>query len=157
MPYKDKEKQREANKRWRENNKEKQKEYMKEYYEKNKEQLNQKNKEYYQKNKDRIKQTVKEYSQENKEKIKEYNQTPKRKKCNRINNWNQRGIVPPCSWDEFYDEYEKAINCADCDVVMTIDINKTPTTKCVDHDHTITDGSPNFRAFVCHACNIRRG
>jgi len=137
--------------------KEERKEYMKEYCEKNKEKIKKQRHEHYEKNKDRIKQTVKEHREKNKEQIKEYSKTPQRKKGNRINNWKQRGIVPPSSWDEFHDEWEKATNCADCGVVMTVDIHKTSTTKCADHDHSITDGSPNFRGFVCHGCNIRRG
>lgn len=130
---------------------EKRKEYKKQYYQKNKEKLKEKNKKYTQENKEKIKQYKKEWS-------KEYNQTPQGKKKLRIARWKRRGIVPPCSWDEFYDKWEKAIYCDDCGVVMTIDEgNTTSTTKCPDHDHSITDGSPNFRGFVCNACNIRRG
>jgi len=107
--------------------------------------------------KQRRRESTKRYREKNKEKIKEYRQAPQVKKLKRINLWKRRGIVPPCSWDEFHDEWEKAINCADCDLVMTIDRYITSTTKCADHDHSITDGSPNFRGFVCNGCNIRRG
>ncbi len=126
------------------------------------EEKKQKKREWYKKNKEQIKESGKEYKKENKEKIKkqrkEYRQTPQAKKLTRINHWKERGILPPCSWDEFHDEWEKATNCADCDVVMTVgERYNTPTTKCADHDHSITDGSPNFRGFVCLCCNLRRG
>jgi hypothetical protein len=149
-----------------EEKKQKKRESANRYYQKNKEKINQKRKEkekeYREKNKEKLNQKSKEWREKNKEKIKEYdkqyNQTPQRKKAKRINHWKQRGIVPPCSWDEFYEEYEKATNCEDCDVVMTVeDGNNTSTTKCADHDHSITDGSPNFRGFVCLCCNLRRG
>tara|TARA_R110001606_G_scaffold6183_1_gene27855 strand:- start:8 stop:514 length:507 start_codon:yes stop_codon:yes gene_type:complete len=148
------EKNKEYHKEYREKNKEKKKYYNKQYREKNKEKI----KEYIEKNKERTKEYDKQYREKNKEKIKEYRQTPEAKKAKRIKHWEQQGIVPPCSWDEFHDEWEKATNCEDCDVVMTVgERYNTSTTKCPDHDHSITDGSPNFRGFVCHGCNTRRG
>ena len=168
MPLTEEEKKqrhREACKRYRENNKEKikecrenNKEKRKEYDKKNKEKLKEQRKQYKENNKEKLKEKGKQYRENNKEKIKEYRQTPEGKKQIRISHWKQLGIVPPCSWDEFHDEWEKATNCEDCDVVMTVgERYNTLTTKCVDHDHSITDGSPNFRGFVCLCCNIRRG
>lgn len=137
------------------------KQYKKEWYQKNKEKINQKRKEYMkeyvEKNKEKIKGYRKEYREQNKEKLKDYRQSPQHKKGIKIGDWKRQGILPPFSWDEFYNEYEKATNCEDCDVVMTVDRYNTPTTKCADHDHSITDGSPNFRGFVCLCCNLRRG
>ena len=141
MPYtkeEKKERQLQAQQRWREKNKEKMKEYREKY-----------------------KKKIKEYTEKNKEKkkeyMKEYLQTPQGKKRSRINRWKQQGIVPPCSWDEFHDEWEKTTKCEDCDVLMTEDRYNTSTRKCVDHNHNINNGSPNFRGFVCSGCNIRRG
>tara|TARA_R110002049_G_scaffold303820_1_gene498433 strand:+ start:371 stop:841 length:471 start_codon:yes stop_codon:yes gene_type:complete len=148
-----KERKREHDKRYREKNKEQ----IKQYREKNKEQ----SKQYREKNKEKMKEYMKEYNPNNKEKQKEYfqkyYQTPKGKKKRRIANWKHVKIVPNCSWDEFYDKWEKSTNCEDCGVVMTVDRYNTSTTKCPDHDHSITDGRPNFRGFVCNGCNTRRG
>jgi len=143
-------------------NKKRKSEYHKRYYQNNKEKIKKQKQEYNKKNKEKISKQTKEYREKNKEKKKEYNkeykQTPEGKKRSRIATWKKYNIVPPCSWDEFHDKWEKATNCEDCDVVMTLgERYRTSTTKCVDHDHSITDGSPNFRAFVCHGCNIRRG
>ena len=137
-----------------EEKKERQLEANKRYYEKKK----QKKKEYYEKNKEKIIEKMKEYQKKNKEYMKEYRQTPERKKQSRINRWKHMGIVPPGSWDKFHDEWEKTTNCDDCGVVMTVcERYNTKTTKCVDHDHSITDGRPNLRGFVCTGCNTRRG
>ena len=139
-----------------EEKKQRRKETQRRYREKNKEKI----KNHYQDNREKVLQKVKEYREKNKEKIKEnkeYNQTLNGKKNGRINNWKRQKIVTPCSWDEFYILWENAINCADCEIVMTInDGCVLSTTKCVDHDHSITDGSPNFRDFVCCACNNNR-
>ena len=101
---------------------------------------------------------TKKYTQKNKEKIaqhkKEYYQTPQGTKVNRINNWKQRGII--CNdFGALYDHYIKTSYCDACRVELTHDKRTTATTKCLDHDHAITD-RPNFRNILCHSCNTKR-
>ena len=129
---------------------EERKQYMKEYRQKNKDKINQKNKEYRQKNKDKIE----EYYQKNKDKLAQYRQTPQGKKTHRISQWKHQGII--C--DDFcalYDHFIKTSYCDACKVELTYDKYNTATTKCLDHDHTITD-RPNFRNVLCNSCNVKR-
>ena len=56
-------KKKESNKKYRENNKDKKKEYQKEYREKNKDEIKEYSKEYYENNKDKKKEYQKEYAQ----------------------------------------------------------------------------------------------
>ena len=116
-------------------------------------------KQYYHKNKDKIKQQRKGYYQENKEKIlkeqKDYRQTTEKGvKVNRIGQWKHKGVI--CDdFDALYDHYLKTAYCDFCRVKLTYDKYNTATTKCLDHDHTITD-RPNFRNILCHSCNVKR-
>ena len=71
-PLLDKEKIKEYQKEYRENNKEKRKDYDKEYRENNKEKLKKDKKKYHENNKEKIKEYQKKYRENNKEKIKEY-------------------------------------------------------------------------------------
>ena len=127
--------------------KDKHREYNKEY-----------NKEYRNKNKDKLKEYQKEYWNKNKEKVntqqKEYRQTPQGKKNHRISQWKRQGIITD-DYDELYNHYLKTAYCDACKVELTYDRNPTPTTKCCDHDHSITD-APNFRNILCNLCNIKR-
>ena len=117
------------------------------YYQKNREKILQKRKEY-----------MKEYYEKNKEKrnqySKEYYQTPEGKKSNKIAQWKRQGIICD-NWDALYDHYNKTCFCDICKVELTYDKVKTATTKCCDHDHSITD-RPNFRNILCQSCNVRR-
>ena len=115
------------------------KEYQRQYYLNNKEQI----KEYNLKNKEKIK----EYQ-------KEYNQTEQGIKVHRIKNWRRIGVITD-DWDALYEHYLKTTLCDFCNVELTYDKHMTPTTKCLDHDHSITD-APNFRNILCHSCNVRR-
>ena len=122
------------------------------YREKNKEKKNQHNKEYREKNKDK----TKEYYEKNKKKIlqqmKEYHQTPQGKKSQIISGWKRQGIICD-NWDALYDHYLKTSFCDLCKVKLTNGNPTTATTKCCDHDHSITD-RPNFRNILCHSCNV---
>tara|TARA_R110000868_G_scaffold403414_1_gene680680 strand:+ start:296 stop:682 length:387 start_codon:yes stop_codon:yes gene_type:complete len=120
-----------------------------------KEKRKQYNKEYYQKNKDKAKQNSKEYREkpENKEKYKQYQQTEQRKKSHRICQWKQQGIITD-DYDALYEKYINTKNCELCNVVLTTDRYNTPTTRCMDHDHDITDRD-NVRNIVCHSCNSK--
>ena len=90
----------------------------------------------------------------NKEKQKEYRQTESGMKSTRIGNWKKRGIITD-DYDAMYDHYIQTSFCDECKIELTYDKHITKTTKCLDHDHNITDG-PNFRNILCHPCNIRR-
>ena len=99
-----------------------------------------------------------QYNLKNKEKIKEhmkeYYQTESGIKSYRINRWKARGIITD-DYDAMYDHYIQTSFCDECKIELTYDKHITKTTKCLDHDHTITD-RPNFRNILCHPCNIRR-
>tara|TARA_R110000787_G_scaffold213169_1_gene322740 strand:- start:39 stop:467 length:429 start_codon:yes stop_codon:yes gene_type:complete len=141
MPYKDKEKQREHDKQYREANREKINNRMKQYYIDNKEVRNNYNR---------------QYQEAHKEQQRQYNRTPGRKKIMRISNWKKYGVKLPDDypdWSLFYDEeYVKTTKCEECFVELTEADRLTPTTKVLDHCHTTGD----FRNILCHACNIKR-
>jgi DNA polymerase III delta prime subunit len=129
------------------------KEYTKEYYEK--EYLKEYRKQYYENNK----QQIKEYYENNKEKIskqkKVYRQTEQGKKSSRIIRWQQQGIIF-FDWDLLYEIYINTEYCELCGIELTEDKITTKTTRCLDHDHSITDYD-NVRNIVCHSCNVKRG
>jgi hypothetical protein len=123
-------------------------EYHKEYNIKNKERIKKYNKEYRSKNRERILEYNKEYG-------KEYSQTENGKKKNRISDWKRQGIIYH-DYDILYDIYINTKNCDDCNCFLTQDKKTTSTTRCLDHDHSITDNE-NVRGVVCHSCNCKRG
>ena len=82
---------------------------------------------------------------------KEYKQTPVGKKSRRKADWKQQGIIIK-NFDEFYERFLSITHCQICKKKLTVDKKTTHSTKCVDHDHNITDG-PNVRYICCHACN----
>tara|TARA_R110001592_G_scaffold203499_1_gene453226 strand:+ start:391 stop:900 length:510 start_codon:yes stop_codon:yes gene_type:complete len=135
-------------------NKDKVLQQKKESYQKNKDKVLEKRKEYYIENKDKVLQKKKEYYDENKDKIREYQNTEHGWKLRRINSWKHQGIICD-NWDALYDHYLKTSFCDLCKVELTYDKVSTATTKCVDHDHSITD-RPNFRAILCVSCNLKR-
>tara|TARA_R110000765_G_C18426123_1_gene544946 strand:+ start:156 stop:488 length:333 start_codon:yes stop_codon:yes gene_type:complete len=104
------------------------------------------------------KEYLKEYKLKNKEKIREQNKayrlTPVGRKVYRISHWKRRGVI--CDdWDILYDTYLNTLECDNCGIELTTDKIRTLTTKCLDHDHSITD-KPNFRNILCHWCNTKR-
>ena len=150
-----KEERAEYNKQYRLKNKEKLREYDKNRYRDDPDRKIQGYNSYH-KNKDV---TRKKYIEENKEKIKEYQshqrQTPQGMKTNRIGKWKHRGVI--CDdWDAFYERFIKATNCENCNCILSEDRIRTPSTKCLDHDHSIADRE-NIREIICHSCNVSRG
>ena len=155
----------EQNKEYYQKNKEQIKIRQKEYYENNKEQISQrkkehyvenkeKKKEYYVENKEQILEYHKEYYVENIEQIKEYRKSPKGKKSNKITKWKRYGIIF-FDFDLLYEIYISTTHCEFCDVELTTDRFNTSTTRCLDHDHNITNYD-NVRNILCHACNVKR-
>ena len=101
-----------------------------------------------------IKEYQRQYRLKNKEKRKKYLQTESGIKVNRIGNWKARKVITD-DWDALYDHYLKTSFCDFCKIKLSYDKHMTATTKCLDHDHSITD-APNFRNILCHPCNVRR-
>ena len=114
-------------------------------------------KEYYRlyriKHKDKINQQNRLWYLNNKEQKKEYRQTEQCKKTMRIGKWKSRGII--CfDFNLLNDIFVKTIHCEFCNCELTIDKNTTSTTRCLDHDHSITDKF-NIRGVLCHSCNTK--
>jgi len=152
MPW-TKEETKEYNRLYKLNTKEKTKEYNRLYNLNNTE----KNKEYRIQHKDKVTERNRLYYLKNKEKIteqkKEYNQTEQGKKTKRISNWKGQGIL--CfDWNLLYDLFISTTKCEFCKIELTIDKKPTSTTRCLDHDHSITDKF-NVRAVLCNCCNLK--
>tara|TARA_R110000772_G_scaffold206190_1_gene316826 strand:- start:55 stop:489 length:435 start_codon:yes stop_codon:yes gene_type:complete len=132
MPYKDKEKKKLMDKKYREANKEKIKEQQKEYYIENKQKL----KEY-----------QKEYNIKNEDKIKDYRKSPNRNKTEKISEWTTKFKIKFADRNEaefYYETYINTHRCTWCDKMF-----KDSKDRCMDHCHTC--GLP--RAIICKSCN----
>ena len=152
MPYKDPKKHKESCKKYREEHREELNEYNREYHKNNKEKLNKQCREYHFKNREEALKKRREWYLKNKEKIKEFRQSPEGKKQQRINNWKKQGIL--CyDFNLLYDLFLSTKNCEFCNCELTTDKRTTRTTRCLDHDHTITDKF-NVRGVICNICNI---
>ena len=102
-------------------------------------------------NKEKLKESNRLYQINNKEKIKKYRQTDKSKKSKRIGQWKYNGIL--CfDWNLLHDLFISTDKCEFCKIELTIDRYMTSTTRCLDHDHNITDKF-NIRGVLCHSCN----
>tara|TARA_R110000824_G_scaffold73070_1_gene186246 strand:+ start:207 stop:593 length:387 start_codon:yes stop_codon:yes gene_type:complete len=108
---------------------------------------------WYLKNKERINEKMRLYDHKNKEHIKEYRQSQQGKKAGRISNWKQRGIL--CfDYNLLYDIFVKTTHCEFCNCILTAGRYTTSTTRCLDHNHNITDRF-NIRGVLCNSCNIK--
>ena len=101
--------------------------------------------------KERISEQNKKHYYENYEKMIARHHTDNGKKVKKITRWKQLGVISD-NFDELYNIWKTATNCADCDVEL-IEGNKGCNRKCLDHDHT----TGLFRDVVCHSCNQMRG
>ena len=90
-------------------------------------------------------------TEQRKQYMKEFRASETGMKSMRITHWRQSGVKHD-NFDELYDIWKAATNCADCDVNL-IEGNIGSNHKCLDHDHT----TGLFRDIVCHKCNVHRG
>ena len=81
-----------------------------------------------------------------------YQATPAWSKSTRKSNWRRRGLIHP-DLDALYDHYINTETCDHCNVRLTVDRHKTPTTRVMDHSHTTGE----FRNILCFSCNVKRG
>ena len=137
--------------------KEERSEYNKAYNEKPENKAKAKAKRDKPENKAKEKAKMKAYKEKNKEKIKARekanSQTPEGIKYDKIKGW-KRGKIISNDWDATFDWVMNTKNCENCDVVL--ENGKGSKGRCLDHDHTITDG-PNARAVLCMDCNKHEG
>ena len=98
---------------------------------------------------------MREYHERNRdtilEKQRKYAQTENGKKYLKIGRWKYRGIIAD-NWEEVYSWYLETERCDICDRALTTDTLNTSSTKCLDHDHSITDDY-NIRGVICQGCN----
>ena len=132
-----KQRQREANKKYRENNKEKEQFRHKKYREKNKE---------------KKKETNKKYREDNKEYYINYNQTANGKKSMTLSEWKHRGLIETNEFlEEIYELYLNQELCNACGIELTRTGKCSVTDATMDHCH-ITN---KFRHIICRSCNTR--
>ena len=175
MAYKDPEKKKEYDKKYREQNKEKERLRCKKYREKNKEKerlrarkYREQNKEkenlrarkYYEKNKEKERLRGKKYYEQNKEKEKIRQQKYKEQnpekyhKCHLIGKWKYQGLIvdDPEEYESLYYLVMSTENCEGCNCILTGNKPQTATSRCLDHCHI----TGKFRAVLCKACNVKQ-
>ena len=164
MAYKDKEKQRETQKRYRENHKKEQLEWQRNHYAKHKEEISEHRKQWRENNKEKKKEQSATYYKNNKEKVREDN------KCYLKNNpekpkeySNRYRMKNPEKLKEerlkrnhglTMEEYNQLIQLQNnrC-VICTEEFNTKDRRACVDHNHK----TGKIREILCNQCNSALG
>jgi hypothetical protein len=130
-----KQRQREASKKYYENNKDKQKEACKNWREDNKEYISE---------------TNRKWRKNNEEKIKDYRQTANGKKRLTIGNWKRNGLIETEEFlDEIYELWLTQELCNVCGIELTRTGNSSATDANMDHCHK----THKFRHIICGYCN----
>ena len=138
MPQRTKEERKEYQRLYKLKNIEKHKEYAKLYRKEHRDKYSEYNREYYNNHINYFR---------------KYKQSEGGKKSQRIAQWKHYGIL--CfDFDLLYDIFLKTTHCELCNVKLTVDRQNTKTTKCMDHDHSITDKF-NVRYVLCNSCNVK--
>jgi len=81
------------------------------------------------------------------------NNPEKFQKSQMISKWRKRGVIETWyyTFDILYDWYMKTTHCENCNIQLTNDKKRKPTTKCLHHIHETGE----FEMIVCHSCNVR--
>ena len=132
----------------------KNKEHIKErnrlHYLNNTEHKKERNRLYHIKNKTKLNEQNRLYRINNPQYAIDYRKTDQGKKSNTIASWRRQGIL--CfDWDMLYDLFLSTTHCEFCLVELN---TNTKTTKCLDHNHDITDRF-NIRGVLCLGCNFK--
>jgi len=105
---------------------------------------------------EKYKEYMREYykTKKGKESQQRYKKSEKGKKTIKICSWKNFGII--CDdWDKLYDKFISTTHCELCNIELTQDRYNTLSTRCLDHDHSITD-KQNIRNIICNLCNVKR-
>ena len=96
------------------------------------------------------KKSSKKYVEYNKEKvaIKAYKESDKYKKQSKIARWKHLGIIT----DDFDNIHSIYMNTTNCDYCKKEFMNSLD--RCLDHDHSIKDNN-NIRGILCRSCNVK--
>ncbi len=121
--------------------KEKQKEYNKKYYQENLEKERLRCKKYYEENKEKERLRKKNYKEKNPEKV---------HMTSMITLWKIRGVKDN-DYEILYYIYMSTEFCWHCGCKLTTGKPMTSTTKCLDHCHI----TGLFRAILCCGCNSK--
>jgi hypothetical protein len=158
MAYKDQETARKAWRKYEATNrdKEKQREYNKKYQQENKERILEQKREYNKRNKEKKRQYDKEYREKHKEKLNkqasEYSKRtlndPNKKRNRKKTSWKRQGFKGDL--DDVYDDYISTKNCPLCKVELKDGTGAN--CRCADHNHT----TGYYRETICQKCNFKR-